>query len=48
MKLRLDSQSLLRAFNGCFLWLAAAFLLASVALVFMKRPTAAVDTSAAH
>jgi DHA2 family multidrug resistance protein len=48
MKLRLDGQSLLRAFNGCFLWLAVAFLAASVALLFMKRPTAVVDTSAAH
>jgi DHA2 family multidrug resistance protein len=45
---RIASQALLEAFNHCFMLLAFAFLAVSWVILFMRRPTAAVDTSAAH
>ncbi|HEY4241470.1 MAG TPA: DHA2 family efflux MFS transporter permease subunit [Kofleriaceae bacterium] len=45
---RLDQQALLSGFNHGFLLLACAFAFGGLALVFMKRPAARVDTSAAH
>jgi len=45
---RIESQSLLSAFNQCFLLLAFAFLFASWVVVFMKRPSAAQKPVDAH
>jgi DHA2 family multidrug resistance protein len=46
---RIAQQSLLGAFNQCFLLLAFAFLSVSWVIVFMRRPsTSGIDTSAAH
>ncbi|WP_394849225.1 DHA2 family efflux MFS transporter permease subunit [Pendulispora brunnea] len=50
LKLRIDQQALLRAFNGNFLMLAFAFLAASWLILLMRKPKmgATVDTKDAH
>ncbi len=48
LHLRLDMQALVRAFNEGFSTLAFAFLLSLAVVFLLKKPTAAVDVSAAH